>query len=304
LSGPGNTIASGVSHVPVLLDEVLEFLHPRRGGIYVDGNLGLGGHAAAVLEKSTPDGKLVGLDWDDRALSQARLNLAEFGERAICVRSNFAEMETVLDGLGIGGVDGILLDLGLSSLQLDGGERGFSFRGSEPLDMRMDDRSPETAADLLNQLSREELADMFYYFGEERQARPIAAMVVADRIKRPFVTTDQLVDTVERAVPRRFHPRKIHVATRVFQALRIAVNRELDNLVKILASGVELLKPGGRFCVISFHSLEDRLVKRAFAEDQRLQVITRKPVRPKEGECQRNPRARSAKLRVAERTAA
>ena len=304
MSGPGNTIASGVSHVPVLLDEVLEFLHPRRGGIYVDGNLGLGGHAAAVLEKSTPDGKLVGLDWDDRALSQARLNLAEFGERAICVRSNFAEMETVLDGLGIGGVDGILLDLGLSSLQLDGGERGFSFRGSEPLDMRMDDRSPETAADLLNQLSREELADMFYYFGEERQARPIAAMVVADRIKRPFVTTDQLVDTVERAVPRRFHPRKIHVATRVFQALRIAVNRELDNLVKILASGVELLKPGGRFCVISFHSLEDRLVKRAFAEDQRLQVITRKPVRPKEGECQRNPRARSAKLRVAERTAA
>jgi len=304
LSGPGNTIASGVSHVPVLLDEVLEFLHPRRGGIYVDGNLGLGGHAAAVLEKSTPDGKLVGLDWDDRALSQARLNLAEFGERAICVRSNFAEMETVLDGMGIGGVDGILLDLGLSSLQLDGGERGFSFRGSEPLDMRMDDRSPETAADLLNKLSREELADMFYYFGEERQARPIAAMVVADRIKRPFATTDQLVGTVERAVPRRFHPRKIHVATRVFQALRIAVNRELDNLVKILASGVELLKPGGRFCVISFHSLEDRLVKRAFAEDQRLQVITRRPVRPKEGECQRNPRARSAKLRVAERTAA
>lgn len=303
MSTPGNQALSGGGHVPVLLAEVLEYLQPRSGGIYVDGNLGLGGHAAAVLEKSGPAGRLIGLDWDDRALARARENLAKFGERAICVRSNFAEMSAVLAGLGIAGVDGILLDLGLSSLQLDGGERGFSFRGSEPLDMRMDDRRPETAADLLNKLSREELADLFYYYGEERQARPIAALVVADRLKHPFATTDQLADTVTRAVPRRFHPRKIHVATRVFQALRIAVNGELDNLARILAEGVELLKPGGRFCVISFHSLEDRLVKRAFAEDRRLRIITRRPVRPEEEECQRNPRARSAKLRVAEREA-
>ncbi|MDF1577880.1 MAG: 16S rRNA (cytosine(1402)-N(4))-methyltransferase RsmH [Desulfurivibrionaceae bacterium] len=303
MSDRGGPSGLGSVHLPVLLDEVLEFLKPRSGGIYVDGNLGLGGHAGAVLRRSGPAGRLIGLDWDDRALALARANLAGFGERATCVRGNFADLQQILAELGVGGVDGILLDLGLSSLQLDGGERGFSFRGSELLDMRMDDRTPETAADLLNKLSRQELADLFYYFGEERQARPIAAMVVAERTRQPFRTTDQLVDTVSRAIPKRFHPRKIHVATRVFQALRIAVNRELDNLVKILAVAGELLKPGGRFCVISFHSLEDRLVKRAFAEDQRFKVITRRPVRPGEEECRKNPRARSAKLRVAERVA-
>jgi 16S rRNA (cytosine1402-N4)-methyltransferase len=304
LSDIESDAASEVCHTPVLLEEVLEYLQPRDGGIYVDGNLGLGGHGAAILEKSAPGGRLVGLDWDDRALARARRNLARFDERATCVRSNFAELKNVLAGLAIEEVDGILLDLGLSSLQLDGGERGFSFRGREPLDMRMDDRLPETAADLLNNLSRDDLADMFYYYGEERQARPIAAMVAEERKTKPFVSTDQLVDVVKKAVPKRFHPRKIHVATKVFQALRIAVNRELDNLVEILATGSALLKPGGRFCVISFHSLEDRLVKRSFADDRCLQVITGRPVRPKEEECQRNPRARSAKLRVAERTAA
>lgn len=292
------------AHVPVLLTEVLGLLRPHSGGIYVDGNLGLGGHAAAVLRHSGPDGRLLGLDWDDRALAVARKNLAEFGERATFVRSNFAEIKTVLAELGIRQVDGVLLDLGLSSLQLDAGERGFSFRGSEPIDMRMDDRTAETAADLLNKLSKDDLADIFYHYGEERQARPIAAAIVETRSKQPFVTTEQLVAVVEKAIPRRFHPRNIHVATKVFQALRIAVNRELDNLVRILEVGSELLKPGGRFCVISFHSLEDRLVKRAFAADQRLKVITKRPVRPTEEECQGNPRARSAKLRGAEREAA
>jgi 16S rRNA (cytosine1402-N4)-methyltransferase len=301
LSGSETTAPYEAAHVSVLLAEVLEHLRPQSGGIYVDGNLGLGGHAGAVLKQSSPDGRLIGLDWDDRALAVARDNLAGFGERLTCVRSNFAEIKTVLTDLGIKRVDGILLDLGLSSLQLDAGERGFSFRGSEALDMRMDDRSPETAADFLNKLSKDDLADIFYHYGEERQARPIAAAIVELRTKQPFTTTDQLVAVVERAIPRRFHPRNIHVATKVFQALRIAVNRELDNLVKILAAGSELLKPGGRFCVISFHSLEDRLIKRAFVNDQRLQVITRRPVRPTEEECQRNPRARSAKLRVAER---
>jgi 16S rRNA (cytosine1402-N4)-methyltransferase len=301
LSEPDSTAPYEAAHVSVLLAEVLELLQPRSGGIYVDGNLGLGGHAGAVLQRSSPDGRLIGLDWDDRALTVARVNLAQYGERATCIRSNFAEIKVVLADLGIDKVDGILLDLGLSSLQLDAGERGFSFRGSESLDMRMDDRGDETAADFLNKLSKEDLADIFYHYGEERQARPIAAAIVEGRRKQPFATTDQLVAVVERAIPRRFHPRKIHVATKVFQALRIAVNRELDNLVKILDVGSELLKPGGRFCVIAFHSLEDRLVKRAFAKDQRLQVITKRPVRPTEEECQRNPRSRSAKLRVAER---
>ncbi len=303
MSEPDSTAPYEAAHVSVLLAEVLELLQPQSGGVYVDGNLGLGGHAGAVLKQSSPAGRLIGLDWDYRALTLARQNLAEFGERATCVRSNFAEIKAVLADLGIDKVDGILLDLGLSSLQLDAGERGFSFRGSESLDMRMDDRGDETAADLLNKLSKDDLADIFYYYGEERQARPIAAAIVEERKKQPFSTTDQLVAVVERAIPRRFHPRKIHVATKVFQALRIAVNRELDNLVKILEVGSELLKPGGRFCVISFHSLEDRLVKRAFANDQRLQVITRRPVRPTEEECQRNPRARSAKLRCAAREA-
>lgn len=289
------------AHASVLLDEVLELLRPRSGGIYIDGNLGLGGHTEAVLQHSSPAGRVIGLDWDDRALTVARERLARFGDRAICVRSNFAEIKAVMAELEIGKVDGILLDLGLSSLQLDAGERGFSFKGSEPLDMRMDDRSTETAAVLLNKLPKDDLADIFYHYGEERQARPIAAAIVEARLKQPFVTTDQLVNVVERAIPRRFHPHKIHVATKVFQALRIAVNRELDNLVKILEVGSELLQPGGRFCVISFHSLEDRLVKRSFANEQSLQVITRRPIRPTEEECQRNPRARSAKLRVAER---
>ncbi len=289
-------------HVPVLLAEVIEQLQPRSGGIYVDGNLGLGGHSEAILERSGPDGRLIGLDWDEMALGAARKRLQVYGDRANCLRSNFAEIDQVLADLGIAKVDGILLDLGLSSLQLDGGQRGFSFRGSEPLDMRMDNRGSETAADLLNSASREELADIFYYFGEERQARRIASAICEARVKQPFETTDQLVGLVAKSIPRRFHPRKIHVATKVFQALRIAVNRELDNLARILEIGSGLLKEGGRFCVISFHSLEDRMVKRAFLEDQRLQVVTRKPLRPSEEECRTNPRARSAKLRVAERT--
>jgi len=288
-------------HVPVLLAEVIEQLRPRDGCIYVDGNLGLGGHSEAILEHSAPDGLVIGLDWDEKALGMARERLMAYGGRANCVRSNFAEIDKVLADLGVPEVDGILLDLGLSSLQLEEGQRGFSFRGSEPLDMRMDDRVSDTAADLLNTASEEELADIFYYFGEERQARRIASAISAARVRQPFETTDQLVDLVEKAIPRRFHPRKIHVATKVFQGLRIAVNRELDNLARILETGSGLLKQGGRFCVISFHSLEDRMVKRAFLEDHRLKVVTRKPLRPSEEECRANPRARSAKLRVAER---
>ncbi len=307
-------------HQPVLLTEIIHWLAPAAGGIYADGNLGLGGHAGAILEKSSPDGRLLGFDWDDEALGLARRNLARFGERAVLLRRNFIELEASLAELAITKIDGMLLDLGLSSLQLDGSGlagdpgrittgdvsdpgRGFSFRGGEPLDMRMDRRSPKTAADLLAELSAEELADIFYYYGEERQARRIAGRIAAQRRVTPISRTEELAELVASAVPRRFHPRNIHVATKVFQALRIAVNHELENLETILAMVPPLLTPGGRFCVISFHSLEDRLVKRAFRSDPRLRNLTTKPVVAGAEELQHNPRSRSARLRVAERSA-
>ncbi len=288
-----------MTHVPVLLQETMELLRPASGGVYVDGNLGLGGHSGEILRLSCPDGRVVGFDCDGEALARARINLAPYGDRLLPFQRNFTALAETLTELGIASVDGILLDLGVSSLQLDTPERGFSFRGSGPLDMRMDRRQGETAADLLNRATAEELADIFYYFGDERQARRIAAAVVESRRRQPLVTTDQLATLVEKAIPRKYHPRDIHVATKVFQALRIAVNRELDNLVQVLETGSRSLKENGRFCVISFHSLEDRLVKRAFQADPRLRVLTPKPVRPTEQECQENPRARSARLRAA-----
>lgn len=286
-------------HLPVLLQEVIQFLAPQDGGLYVDGNLGLGGHSGAILEASSPGGKVIGFDWDEEAIGQARHNLEKYKGRIEFVRRNFAEINEVLDEMGVSGVDGMLLDLGLSSLQLDTSGRGFSFQGAEPLDMRMDIRGHETAAELLNRASQEDLADIFYYYGEERQARRIASRLVAARKQTPFVTTDQLVKVVEEAVPRRFRPKKIHVATKVFQALRIAVNRELENLETVLACAADIVKPGGRICIISFHSLEDRLVKRAFRDNQFLDVLTTKPVQAASRELQINPRARSARMRVA-----
>jgi len=288
-------------HRPVMLEEVVRFLAPVDGGIYVDGNLGLGGHAERVLELCGPTGRLIGFDWDAAALALAAKRLDRFGTRILCIHKNFTAVKETLMGLGIEEIDGLLLDLGLSSLQLDAGGRGFSFKGSEPLDMRMDRRAELTAADLLNTASEEELADIFFYYGEERQARRIASRIVLARQARPFCSTEELVAIVEQAVPRKYHPKKIHVATKVFQALRIAVNGELDNLDRILADGATLLKPGGRFCVISFHSLEDRLVKQAFRENPLLDAVTTKPVTPTQEECRENPRARSAKLRVASR---
>ena len=286
-------------HLPVLLEEVIHWLAPVDGGIYVDANLGMGGHSAAILKKSSPSGRVIGFDWDRDAIEQARANLASFGSRVTFVRSNFVRVKDVLGEQGIEGVNGLLLDLGLSSLQLDRPERGFSFREKGFLDMRMDDRTGVTAADLLNEEDEEELADLFYYYGGERQARRIAAHVVKERRQGKIVTTDQLADLVARAIPKRFHPKKIHVATRVFQALRIAVNRELENLEKILADVTDILLPRGRVCIISFHSLEDRLVKRAFRDNADLQVLTRKVVTPGTDEIRTNPRSRSARLRVA-----
>lgn len=287
-------------HQPVLVAEVLAYLAPVDGGIYVDGNLGLGGHSARILEQCKPSGKVIGFDWDAAALALAKERLAPFGERLIAVHRNFALLKETLLELGIAAVDGILLDLGLSSFQLEAGGRGFSFQGSEPLDMRMDQREAKTAADWVNKATEEELADIFFYYGEERQARRIARFLVEERRRERIETTEQLVRIVESAVPRRFRPKKIHVATKVFQALRIAVNSELENLETILRDGPALIRPGGRFCVVSFHSLEDRLVKRSMLGNPCLQVLTRRPVTSGAIELAQNPRCRSAKLRVAE----
>jgi 16S rRNA (cytosine1402-N4)-methyltransferase len=288
-----------VLHTPVLLEETLKLLAPADGGIYVDGTLGLGGHTREILEKCGPTGKVIGFDRDGDAIARAQRNLAPYGRRVAFIRRNFAEIKKGLSELDIAHVDGLLLDIGLSSLQLDASGRGFSFKGNEPLDMRMDDRGQVTAADLLNRRSADELADIFYYYGEERHARRIASRIVSAREKIGFETTGQLVAVVAQAIPKRFHPKKIHVATKVFQALRIAVNGELESLARILDETVDILKPGGRICVISFHSLEDRLVKWKFRENPALKVLTKKPVVPSAAEQERNPRARSAKLRAA-----
>ncbi|HSO09740.1 MAG TPA: 16S rRNA (cytosine(1402)-N(4))-methyltransferase RsmH [Desulfoprunum sp.] len=286
-------------HRSVLIDEVLQYLDPVPGGLYVDGTLGLGGHTAAILSRCAPDGRVVAFEWDEAAIELSRKRLADFGSRLTIIRSNFAEIVIGLKGLGIDRVDGVLIDIGLSSLQLDRGGRGFSFQRYEPLDMRMDIRQDATAASLLASCSEEQLADIFFYFGDEYQARPIAAEIVRARQKEPIRTTRQLAALAAAAVPRRFHPKKIHVATKVFQALRIAVNTELENLARILDEAVPLLKPGARFCVISFHSLEDRIVKRKFRQNSDLEVLTARPVMPQAEEIAENPRSRSARLRVA-----
>ncbi|KJR97342.1 MAG: 16S rRNA methyltransferase [Desulfobulbaceae bacterium BRH_c16a] len=279
----------------------MRFLNPQPGGIYVDGTLGLGGHSKEILARSGPDSRVIAFEWDETALSRSTERLRAYADRLQLVRRNFAELATGLDELGVREIDGLLIDIGLSSLQLDMGERGFSFQRDEILDMRMDNRSTTSAQDILAKCSEKELADIFYYYGEERQARPIAAAICESRVQKKIESTKQLVSIVAHAVPKRFHPKKIHVATKVFQALRIAVNTELENLAKILDDGVRFLKPGARFCVISFHSLEDRIVKRKFKNNEELEVLTTKPVVPSAKEVAENPRSRSARLRVAQK---
>jgi 16S rRNA (cytosine1402-N4)-methyltransferase len=288
-------------HVSVLSEEVLSYLRPESAKVYVDGTLGLGGHALRILQASEPDGKVVGFEWDEQAAELALQRLEIFGKRLCLVRSSYAQLLEGLDQHGFEKIDGLLLDLGVSSLQLDTAARGFSFQVDAPLDMRMDRRQPETAAQLVCRLSKDELADIFYNYGEERQARRIAAHLVEARKKDPIKTTRQLAELVKWAIPKKYHPKKKHVATRVFQALRIAVNRELDNLFRVLTDAPSVLVPGGRICVITFHSLEDRIVKQAFASNPAYRVITGKPVEATGSEVDANPRARSAKLRVAER---
>lgn len=288
-------------HVPVLLQEVMDWLRPCSPGCYVDGTLGLAGHTERILEQSAPAGTVLGFDWDGQAARFAEKRLANFGDRFQLLRASYADMAEQLDRYGQGQVDGILVDLGVSSLQLDCPERGFSFQKDAPLDMRMDTRQEATAQQLVNRLSQEELADIFFYYGEERQARRVARFIVEARVQQPLTTTRQLAELIAQAIPRKYHPKKIHVATRIFQGLRIAVNRELDNLTRLLTDAPRLLKPGARLCIITFHSLEDRIVKQAFAKTPHYKVLTSKPVLPTADEVRKNARARSAKLRVAER---
>ena len=302
------------AHVPVLFDEVMDGLRPIAGGRYIDGTLGAGGHAAGILDRATPDGKLLGFDRDPEAVAFATRRLASFGGRAVLVTGSFGDMARVAPGLGFDAVDGILLDLGLSSRQLADSERGFSFLQEGPLDMRFDARTGATAADLVNNLSAEELADIFFRYGEEQQSRRIARLVVAHR---PIETTTDLASLI--AGNFRRAPSGRHPATKVFQALRIAVNGELAEIERGLRAAVSLLRPGGRLAVISFHSLEDRLVKQFIREASRdcvcppeqpvctcgaqpaLRRVTRKAVQATEAELAANPRSRSARLRVAEK---
>jgi 16S rRNA (cytosine1402-N4)-methyltransferase len=294
-----------IAHVPVLTTEALAFLRPERGGLFVDCTVGLGGHAQALLEAGAT--RVLGLDRDTQALAFARARLASYGDRVELVHADFRSVDSVLGTRGIEAVDGALADLGVSSLQLDGAGRGFSFQRDEPLDMRMDMTSGETAAELVARSSERELADAIFAFGEERQSRRIAKAIVRARRDQPIETTGRLAAVVRRAAGHRGYQR-IDPATRTFQALRIWVNRELEGLDRFLETVVRRLRAGARLAVITFHSLEDRVVKhtlRALASgaSAAVRLLTKKPVVPGDQEIDRNPRARSAKLRAAERIA-
>jgi len=291
-----------IYHLPALPEEVVGLLALRPGAVAVDVTLGGGGHAELMLKSSGPDGILIGTDRDADAIEEAADRLAWAGERAILERARMSDIAGVLSKLDVDGVDAILADLGVSSYQLDEASRGFSIRNDGPLDMRMDGDGGETAADLIARSSAEELEGVFRDFGEERYARRIARAVAG---RSDIATTGELAEAVERAVPRTGRGR-IHPATRIFQALRIAVNDELGQLRDFLDTAPELLRPGGRMAVISYHSLEDRMVKRAFrslASEGGYEILTKRPVRPKEDEVGKNPRARSAKLRGLRRCA-
>lgn len=295
-------------HIPVLVREVLAYLQPRPGGVYLDCTVGVGGHAEAILQAAGETARLIGIDRDPEALTVAGKRLQQFGDRVELVHGDYRELPRLASALNLTEVSGVLFDLGVSSLQLDDPSRGFSFTLEGPLDMRMDRQAQgPTARELLHQLPAEALAEIIRQYGEERWARKIAGRIVEERKRKPLTTTRELAEVVGRAIPRRFWPRRIHPATRTFQALRIAVNQELEGLEGALESAARLLQPGGRICVIAFHSLEDRVVKRLFRRlaapgaAPGLRVLTRRLVTPGAAEVAHNPRSRSAKLRAAER---
>jgi 16S rRNA (cytosine1402-N4)-methyltransferase len=301
-------------HVSVLYKEIIHALQPRNGGRYVDGTLGAGGHARGIMEASAPDGQLLGLDVDPQALAIARRILAPYENRIHLAQASYTSLSDQLAELGWDEVDGILLDLGASSMQFDTPERGFSFLQDAPLDMRFGPHIKQTAADIVNNSSERELADLIYEYGEERESRKIARGILK---ARPIHTTRELVAVIESVSPRRGD--RVHPATRTFQALRIAVNEELSSIEEVLPQAVAALRSGGRLAVISFHSLEDRIVKDVFREQSKdlvnppyeriyeverkatLKEVNRKPITPSDDEIKDNPRARSAKLRIVEK---
>lgn len=287
---------------------MIENLRCGPHAIYVDCTLGEGGHAEAILEATAPDGRLIGIDRDDEAIQRAGERLKRYGDRVRLFHESLNNLGMILESQQIRCVDGILMDLGVSTLQLMDPKRGFSFQKDGPLDMRMDRRSEVTAAELVNSLPEDRLARLLWEYGEERWSRRIARAVVGERRKRPITTTLELADVVRRAVPPAARHGRLHPATRTFQALRIAVNQELEHLARALAAAVDRLNPAGRLCVIAFHSLEDRVVKRTFrasalSDPARVRVVTKKPIVPSPREIESNPRSRSAKLRVVERIA-
>ncbi len=305
-------------HRSVLLDECIEQLAIRPDGIYLDGTLGGAGHSREIAKRLTT-GRLIGVDRDETALAAAGERLAEFGGRVTLVHSNFKEIDAILDGLGISGVDGMLFDLGVSSPQLDDAQRGFSYLHDAPLDMRMDKKDRLTAREVVNEYPQDELRRILYEYGEERYAPSIAAAIVRRREEKPIETTLELVDVIRSAMPAKALREKQHPAKRSFQAIRIAVNGELAAVEEMMARAIDRLNPGGRLCVITFHSLEDRIVKSAIAQAARgctcppefpvcvcgkkplVKNLTRKPIEAGMQELEENPRARSAKLRVAEK---
>ena len=307
-------------HKSVLLKETVDSLCIRPDGIYVDGTLGGGGHAFEVCRRLGPGGRLIGIDQDQDAIAAASERLAPFGDRAVIVRSNYRQIQDVLEGLQIGRVDGIYLDLGVSSCQLDTAERGFSYREDAPLDMRMDRRNTQTAADLVNGCDESELYRIIRDYGEEKFAKNIAKHIVKARQEKPIETTGELTEIIKAAIPAKMRATGGHPAKRTFQAIRIALNHELEVLDQSIDTMIQLLNPGGRLSIITFHSLEDRIVKNRFRENEnpcicppdfpvcvcgrvsRGRVITRKPILPSEEELEENKRAKSAKLRVFERS--
>lgn len=312
-------LINGFYHQPVLYHEIIHALQPFNGGYYIDCTLGAGGHASGILQAASPDGRLLGLDVDPQALELARQRLSPFAARATIVQASYVTLLEQLDALNWQGVNGILIDLGVSSMQLDTPERGFSFRSDAPLDMRFDPGNPIQAADLVNTLSEKELAKVIYQYGEEKQSQRIARAIIA---ARPLLTTQQLAEVVLAAVHTRSgsHGRqRIHPATKTFQALRIMVNSELDTLKTVLPQAIQALLPGGRLAIISFHSLEDRIVKQFFRRESRdclcppkqpqctcghqAQIIevNRRPIQAQQSEVDKNPRSRSARLRVVEK---
>ena len=306
-------------HKSVLLYETVDGLNIKPDGIYVDGTLGGGGHAYEVCSRLGDKGSIIGIDQDAAAIEAASARLKDFGEKVTIVRSNYCDMKSRLHELGIDKVDGIVLDLGVSSYQLDTAERGFSYREDAPLDMRMDTRQEMTARDIVNDYSEMELFRVIRDYGEDKFAKNIAKHIVAAREKQPIETTGQLTEIIRQSIPMKFQKKSGHPAKRTFQAIRIELNRELDVLRETLDDMIELLNPGGRLCIITFHSLEDRIVKSAFRKNEdpcicpkhfpvcvcgnvsKGSIVTRKPILPSEEELEYNSRSKSAKLRIFER---